>query len=310
MKMKSKFFGYSAKLVLAILAAGVSLTSCYDSENGDVPQPVKFPDPVYTITGNITDVETGAPLNDATVKVNGQKVTLTDGVYSAKAQAGQNIVTVSMAGYNNDEEVQRTISIEAIKAGQSYTAVVNVALLKNGADFDASDVAVIANTKMESSPCVMNAKDEEYVGLDLVADDESFSVVRKFDVSVGARLYSDSEFTTEANLDELFVGNESLKNYVVSYLGTIIGQFGEVSKVEVPYSIYVPANNSVENVTLTYQLLKGVYTFTYEDQSYSLYIKAVDSYSFSTKYVPNHGMGHGHGHDYDGNLNAGGGIFE
>ena len=39
MKMKSKFFGLSAKLALAVLAVGTTLTSCYDSENGDVNKP-------------------------------------------------------------------------------------------------------------------------------------------------------------------------------------------------------------------------------------------------------------------------------
>lgn len=82
MKMKSKFFGFTAKLAMAILAVGTMFTSCYDSENGDVTKPYVAPDPVYLISGTITDVETGAAITDATITVNGTAPTqYSDGIF-------------------------------------------------------------------------------------------------------------------------------------------------------------------------------------------------------------------------------------
>ena len=153
MKMKSKFFGFTAKLAMAILAVGTMFTSCYDSENGDVTKPYVAPDPVYLISGTITDVETGAAITDATITVNGTAPTqYSDGIFSASGKGGVlNTVTVKKAGYNEDATVTREFTIAALDKGQSSTTVVNIALKKNGTpdpDFDLNKVTMTVTTKM------------------------------------------------------------------------------------------------------------------------------------------------------------------
>ena len=64
--MKSRFFGLSAKLALAVLAVGFTFTSCYDSANDGIIVPgdvdVVIPAPKYEVTGYVTDVHRIAKL--------------------------------------------------------------------------------------------------------------------------------------------------------------------------------------------------------------------------------------------------------
>ena len=82
MKMKSKLFGLGAKMALALLAVGMTVTSCYDSENVDIIQPDQPVAPKYYIAGNITDAETGDIVTNATVTIDGTAVTLTNGAFN------------------------------------------------------------------------------------------------------------------------------------------------------------------------------------------------------------------------------------
>ena len=104
MKMKSKFFGLSAKLALAILAVGTTLTSCYDSENVDIVAPSQPEPATYVIVGNITDAATGLPLSEGvavTVDGNAQTVNASGYFEATGLSAGSHEVKVSAPTYND-----------------------------------------------------------------------------------------------------------------------------------------------------------------------------------------------------------------
>lgn len=293
--MKSKFFGLNAKLALAVLAVGTMFTSCYDSENGDVVKPYEPADPVYYVAGTITDVETGEPLN-AQVTVNGVAATITDGNYSASGQVGENTVSVTMAGYNNDQPVERKVNIEAVAAGQSYTAVVNVALAKNPSDLDVT-VQVI---NIQSSKANKRMTSAEYPGLDLIGEDEGLKINRTFEVVYGF---------TEPNLEGV---SEELATYINQYLGEQLGIFGEARLMEVIHEINLTPWMALVAVNLDYDLNEITYLFTPADgEAVTVTVKGVTGYKFSVEQTDNHNYvySHGHGHDHGDNINAGGGIL-
>ena len=295
MNMKSKFFGLNAKLALAVLAVGTMFTSCYDSENGDVVKPYEPADPVYYVAGTITDVETGEPLN-AQVTVNGVAATITDGNYSASGQVGENTVSVTMAGYNNDQPVERKVNIEAVAAGQSYTAVVNVALAKNPSDLDVT-VQVI---NIQSSKANKRMTSAEYPGLDLIGEDEGLKINRTFEVVYGF---------TEPNLEGV---SEELATYINQYLGEQLGIFGEARLMEVIHEINLSPWMALVAVNLDYDLNEITYLFTPADgEAVTVTVKGVTGYKFSVEQTDNHNYvySHGHGHDHGDNINAGGGIL-
>lgn len=301
MKMKSKFFGLSAKLALAILAVGTTLTSCYDSENGDVTKPYVAPDPVYTISGTITNALTGEAI-DATVTVNGTAATCSDGTYSAKGQAGSNTVTVSKTGF---KEVTRNVTVAALEKGQASTTVVNVALTPNELPFDINDVKVtLVSSKETTVDKILTAADN--VALDLTADENAAEFVRSFTVVTGAD-------TTEPIAQIFADAPQGLLDYANGYLGAIIGQVGKVASKTEDYTISIAPYYCVTGVTITYALIESVYKFEYDNEAYEVTVKAVKSYTFSTQFLLNHGFthshGHGHGHGHGENLNAGGGII-
>lgn len=309
MNMKSKFFGLNAKLALAVLAVGTMFTGCYDSENGDVTKPYVAPDPVYTVSGTVTDALTGGAIENATVTVSDNKgeVEWKEGTYSVQVNSsGSKTVTVEAAGY---DKVTRDITIAPLEKGQASTTVVNVALTKTGAININNVSVVLVSSMVESTPKVLKAssdpqKDDEFLGLDLTADENAAVFERYFSVVVGA--------ITDPDIEEAFAGAPSgLKDYAKSYLGNVIGQFGNLDQIAVKYTISIPPYQCVESVTVTYAVVKSKYTFTYEDQSYSVEVKGVRGYTFSTQYLPNHNFSHtfGHGHDHGDNINAGGGII-
>ena len=280
MNMKSKFFGLNAKLALAVLAVGTMFTSCYDSENGDVVKPYEPADPVYYVAGTVTDVETGAALN-AEVTVNGVAATITDGNYSAKGQVGENTVSVKMAGYNNDQPVERKVNIEAVAAGQSYTAVVNVALTKDPSDLDVT-VQVV---NVQSSKANKRMTSAENPGLDLIGEEEGLQLDRTFEVVYGF---------TEPDLTDV---SEDLAAYINQYLGEQLGLFGEARLMEVDYEINLYPWTALVAVNLDYDLDEITYLFTpAEGKAVEVTVKGVTGYKFSIEATDNHNYVYSHGH--------------
>ena len=299
MRRKSNFFGITAKLAIAILAVGTMFTSCYDSENGDVTKPYVAPDPVYTISGTVTDALTNQILTSATITVNGTAATNAGGSYTAKGNVGSNTIVVSATGYT---QVTRNVTIAALGKGEASTTVVNVALTKEGA-ININDVEITYSSVPSVQSDVLKAAD--HVGLDLTADENSATFERNFDITVGAELNPD--------LATVFASAPSgLLNYVKSYLGGIIGQFGEKNIITAPYTIVIPPYYCVSSVTITYNKVVTAYTVKHNNATYNFTLTGLQSYGFSTQFLPNHGYSHshGHGHGHGENLNAGGGIFE
>lgn len=99
--MKSVFFGYSAKMALALLAAG-AMTSCYEKEEVEKTPEKELPPAEYYIQGNVTSSETGEALPGASVAVNGAIQSLNgDGYFITDnlKNAGTYKVTASLADY-------------------------------------------------------------------------------------------------------------------------------------------------------------------------------------------------------------------
>jgi hypothetical protein len=124
MKMKSKVFGYSAKLALAVLAVfGTMFTSCYEKDEIDTTTVAPA---AYYVVGSISDGSNGQPLTTAIVKVDGTAVTLTNGAFMLQVTAsGAHTVAVTADGYY---DVTKTVYCVAVADGQTSVAVADIAL--------------------------------------------------------------------------------------------------------------------------------------------------------------------------------------
>lgn len=117
MKMKSKLFGFGAKMALAAVAVCGMLTSCYEKEEIDAT-PSTTPDPAkYVIVGNLTDAATGAAVTSATVTIDGAAVAgpNADGYYSKEdLTEGSHVIKVVAEGY---KDAVRTVYLQKVSAG-------------------------------------------------------------------------------------------------------------------------------------------------------------------------------------------------
>lgn len=304
MKMKSKIFGLNAKLALAVLAVGTMFTGCYDSENGDVVKPYEPLPATYYVMGTITDATTGAALPDATVTVNGTDVVLNASAsYSVSGQSGDNTVTVQLDGYNKDQTVTRTVNIPALSDGQSYTAVVNVALTPNPVAPELEvEVKVVTTMNRKEIKLDKDGKygEEPALGLDLMAEEEAAVFTRNFNVEAGY----DFVMTPESPSEDMLA-------YVKEYLGANYGA-SDVETMTLPYTFQIPSWNALDYVSITYMYLTTTYTFvSSEDEVCVVDVNGITGYAFGTAFIPNHNYSHshGHGHGHDDSINAGGGIL-
>lgn len=292
--MKSKFFSLNAKLALAVLAVGTMFTGCYDSENGDVNKPYVAPDPVYYVAGTVTDLETGKALDAAVSIDGGEPVTAVGGNYSIKTTAGSKTVKVSMADY---QDVERTINIPTVGKGETYTAVVDVAMVKNPSELDVK-VTLVSKTSAKQDK-VLTPDTDENLGLDLTADDNSAEFERTFNVVRGYAIQGEISASPE------------LTEYIEQFLGENVGVYGNLKYVAETRTISLAAWTCLTSVTWTYDVDTLVYTFTTADEIATVTVKGVAGYQFSYDTQLNHNFthSHGHGHGADGSLNAGGGIL-
>lgn len=292
MKMKSKLFSLiNAKLALAVLAVGTLFTSCYDSENGDVTKPYTPQPAAYFVAGTITDFETGMPLA-ATVKVNGAAATVLDGNYTATAIAGENTVEVSCTDY---QTVTRRVKIPTVADGQSYTAVVSVAMVKESSELEV-EVSLVSSVPTTE---VIAVTSEDNIGLDLIAEDEPVTFTRNFIVDAGSSLYEKTP-----------TPSEEMDAYINGYLAENFGEFNATTKV-IPYTFTIPTWNWLKAVNIEYTYIKTVYNFKSENEECKVTLRTIAGYMFSTEFVPNHNFSHshGHGHGHGDDINAGGGIL-
>ena len=320
MKMKSKFFGVTAKLAIAILAVGTMFTSCYDSENGDVSKPYKAPDAVYTFVVTVSNGITGAPVNNATVTAGSTACTFVgNGVYQAVVtndQTGTKMassIEVKVAdgtdagiSYTGDKQ---DVKIATIENGQAITCYANI--IVNPTTYIPDGLKVDASSKMGSATDnytgdkTLEGDDIVYnEGLDIInTSDDPMQVTKKIEVFIGAK-YVEAPVETKA-IDDVLA---EIKKYIESVEGTVGTEFDTEIR---PYSFLLPAKAALQKISVQYMYEDKTFNFTYGDAKYIAKTRRVVSVIFSNTPVSTelyHGHGHGHGHG--GDLNAGGGIFE
>ncbi len=142
MEMKSKLFGFSAKMALAAVAVCGMLTSCYEKEEIDTPDSPALPDPAYVIYGNVTNAVTGEAVDGVTVTIGGtiSKTTDANGYFIAQNSDGLTggqsyTIAVAASGY---KDVTRTVYMQTVNEGETCIVVADIAL------YDASTEAVEA----------------------------------------------------------------------------------------------------------------------------------------------------------------------
>jgi len=135
-----KFF--SLKMALAVLVAGAAFTSCSDSDAGDIYVPgttpggtsqvevTNFPDPLYVVSGVVTDAVTSAAVEGVAVRGAVSDDTDSNGFYTsgkltAPIQGGT--LTFTKNGYVT---ATRTVDMIALNKGQGVLSeVINVSLV-------------------------------------------------------------------------------------------------------------------------------------------------------------------------------------
>ena len=144
--MKSKLFGFSAKMALAAVAVCGMFASCYEKEEIDNGGSTQLPEPAYVLYGNVTNAQTGEAVANAAVSINGTAVTADANGYFVKTdlQGGQAYtVTVDMDGYL---KATRTVYMQAVNKGETCIVVADMAL------YDASSQAVEAEVNAPATP--------------------------------------------------------------------------------------------------------------------------------------------------------------
>lgn len=294
--MKSKFFGFSAKLALAILAVGTTFTSCYDSENGDVTKPY-VPEPAkYVVSGYVTDFVTGEPIVGASISGAVTATTGTTGAYTVSGTAAVNgDVTISAEGYMS---VVRAVKMETIETGMaSYT--VDAALIKEG------DLPGVKVTVLESDKDRVPFDADKYPAVDLVNN-----TTTPMDASLSfSNLVAGAKFVADVNTKAEDPAKEAFIKYCQNQFGLTPGaNFTTITK---KFDFVIPGLSSVKSVAVTTYGVKEQYTFPFDGKEASFTIERVVGYAFEPEIYDNsHYHGHGHGHGHGGDLNAGGGIFE
>ena len=315
MKMKSKFFGFTAKLAMAILAVGTMFTSCYDSENGDVSKPYKAPDAVYTFVVTVSNGITGKPVEGATVTAGSTACAgVGNGVYQAVVTNDQtgtkmpSTVTVSVAAGSDYEAATATVNVATIENGQAITCYANIIVNPTKYEPEGLKVETSSNLASETGSFTgdktLEGDNVEYVeNMDIInSSDDPMQVTNNIKVFIGAK-YVQEPAQTKA-IDVI----AELKKYIESVEGTVGTDFSTEVR---PYSFLLPAKSALQKISVQYMYDDKTFNFTYNGVSYVAKTRRVVSVIFSnTPVLTEMYHGHGHGHGHGGDLNAGGGIFE
>ena len=315
MKMKSKFFGFTAKLAMAILAVGTMFTSCYDSENGDVSKPYKAPDAVYTFVVTVSNGITGKPVEGATVTAGSTACAgVGNGVYQAVVTIDKtgtkmpSTVTVSVAAGSDYEAATATVNVATIENGQAITCYANIIVNPTKYEPEGLKVETASNLASETGSFTgdktLEGDNVEYVeNMDIInSSDDPMQVTKNIKVFIGAK-YVQEPAQTKA-IDVI----AELKKYIESVEGTVGTDFSTEVR---PYSFLLPAKSALQKISVQYMYDDKTFNFTYNGVSYVAKTRRVVSVIFSnTPVLTEMYHGHGHGHGHGGDLNAGGGIFE
>lgn len=152
MKMKSKFFGFSAKLAFAVLAVGTMLASCYEKGEIDVkPNPNPGP-PKYMIVGNVTNLNTGKAL-EATVTIDGTAVKVNENGYFEKTglTSGVHVVKAAMNKYF---DAVKTVYLPETAAGGTCVVSADFALADANSVIIKPDKDVVPATEAEAKEMI------------------------------------------------------------------------------------------------------------------------------------------------------------
>ena len=155
MKMKSKLFGFSAKMALAAVAVCGMLTSCYEKEEIDNTGSTQLPDPVYVLYGNVTNAQTGEAIANASVSIDGTAVAADANGYFVKTDLTGGkayTVVVDMDGYL---KATRTVYMQTVNKGETCIVVADIALYD--AASQAAEPEINTPATKEQSTVMMNA---------------------------------------------------------------------------------------------------------------------------------------------------------
>lgn len=138
--MKKSFFGFTAKVAMAVLAVcSFVLTSCYEKA---APTPVE--EPVYYVVGTVYDAATSSAIADATVTVNGSAVTLSNGSFTSKL-SGPGAVTVA-AEAEGYVSVSRTVQVVAVGNNQTSITSADIAMVPVVVEVPVPETGIFAGT--------------------------------------------------------------------------------------------------------------------------------------------------------------------
>ena len=283
--MKSKFFGFTAKLAMAILAVGTMFTSCYDSENGDVSKPYKAPDAVYTFVVTVSNGITGKPVEGATVTAGSTACAgVGNGVYQAVVTNDQtgtkmpSTVTVSVAAGSDYEAATATVNVATIENGQAITCYANIIVNPTKYEPEGLKVETASNLASETGSFTgdktLEGDNVEYVeNMDIInSSDDPMQVTKNIKVFIGAK-YVQEPAQTKA-IDVI----AELKKYIESVEGTVGTDFSTEVR---PYSFLLPAKSALQKISVQYMYDDKTFNFTYNGVSYVAKTRRVVSVIFS-----------------------------
>ena len=328
MKMKSKLFGLGAKLALAILAVGTTLTGCYDSENGDVTKPYVAPDAVYSIVGTVSTTD-GKAIGNTTVTLSGvlEGAVTTDAngsysIYVTKNGGVTGEVKVAIEGKANEYEAASAITnVQKIANGQAVTYYLNIVAKSLAAEPEPDPEMVWDNySSVSSDEYTLQGEDKnkvDYVpALDLNnKSNNPYEVTHNFVVKNGIIVTKGFDIMgLEAPKTKAAMTPEDVKAAIKVKIEKEIGTAydTEYKGVRYPFTITLPGMTALKNVVATYTYENKTYNCTYDGADYTVEIQRVVSVKMSYNYIYTdnyHGHGNGHGHGHGDDINAGGGII-
>lgn len=314
--MKTKFFGFGAKVALAVLAVcGTVLTSCYEKDSVDPVTPI--PDAAYYVTGSVTDATNGQPIQTANVQIDGKDVTLSNGAFYEKVSEGAHTVAVTADGYY---DLTKTVYCAKVEAGQTSVAVADVALFTPDAlvtkpvtepttpELGTSEKETLAGlfAPEASEGATLGAAQVARVNDDYVItypatfNEPATSKVVTYAYNEGFDLLAKPALTKAPTFEEQFIANAA----------NAIGKSYGLKKVQKSTSLIAGDKESITGYTLTYVVSVKDYVFAINGANYKAAatwqtqatVKAViksDSHD-------SHDSHDGHG----GNSNAGGGAAD
>lgn len=292
-----KFFGL--KMTLAALAV-VSFASCYDSESGDViiPGQITLPDALYVVNGSVTNLETGAAVQNVTIS-GAISTTAANGYFEVTGSSPfSGTVEFSAEGYY---DASRSIAQSTIGKSQSLISSLNVAMSPEGYIPNLTESVAGAPTNLAVETLTATQLAAAIASVDGFTNDTDDPVQVEFSPKdLGFELDWGAVVPVfKGELEDKFVdfvkktwGNDPFKGYIVY-----------------PYTlkVVVPAHSVLSDLTITPIERYSKFSFTEEGEYFEQDVNIRDQYTVSALFES---LEHGHGHGHGTETNAGGGSGE